>query len=270
MTSSNPERLSGVHVLVVEDVAALRALARLMLEAEGATVVEAPTGQDALALARAQVFDIAMTDLGLPDMPGVDVITGIRAASGGRTPVTVISGAPAEDLTRALEVGAERAFSKPMDWEEVLPYLERRTKTPVSERARAESTKVGATVLIVEDDDAMRAMLRDALEREGYEVIERPDGDSLAILLEGEPCDAVVLDKEMPGGPNGLDLLAFLRTRFPALPVILVTAFGGPDIAREARLRGAHTYLEKPFRVAAILDTLAAAVNQARDARRRG
>jgi DNA-binding NtrC family response regulator len=110
-------------------------------------------------------------------------------------------------------------------------------------------------VLIVEDDGAMRALLRDALERVGHRVIERPDGTDLPDLARHERFDAVILDKEMPG-PNGLELLSFLRNRLPAVPVILVTAFGGLDVAKEAARRGAYSYVEKPFRMATILDTL--------------
>ncbi len=110
-------------------------------------------------------------------------------------------------------------------------------------------------VLIIEDDGDMRALLRDVLERAGHAVIERPDGADLPALAECEHFDVVVLDKEMPG-PNGLDLLSFLRARTPATPVILVTAFGGTEVAREAARRGAYSYLEKPFGMATILETL--------------
>jgi len=79
----------------------------------------------------------------------------------------------------------------------------------------------------------------------------------LSALAERERFDAVILDKQLPG-PNGLDLLSFLRKRLPAVPVIFVTAFGGPGVAMEAARRGAYSYLEKPFRIATVLDTLAA------------
>ncbi|HEV8586001.1 MAG TPA: response regulator [Methylomirabilota bacterium] len=111
------------------------------------------------------------------------------------------------------------------------------------------------TVLIIEDDAAMRALLRDVLERAGHRVIERSDGIDLAEMVERETFDAVVLDKEMPG-PSGLDLLSFLRGRLPTVPVIFVTAFGGAAVAEEAARRGAFSYLEKPFRVSAVLQTL--------------
>jgi DNA-binding NtrC family response regulator len=112
------------------------------------------------------------------------------------------------------------------------------------------------TVLIIEDDYDMRILLRDVLEREGHRVIGRKDGIHLPALVESEPFDVAIVDKELPG-PSGLDLLSFLRRRLPAVPVILVTAFGGPDVKNEAVRRGAYRYVEKPFRVATILETLA-------------
>lgn len=257
MNARARDRLSGVRVLVVEDVAAVRQVIRWMLEAEGATVVEACTGREALDLAGTQTFDVVLTDLGLPDMSGEAVITGIRSASQGRTPVGVVSGAHATALAHALEVGAERAFTKPVNRHALIRYLEDKRKVAVTGNAPARNTETNMTVLIIEDDCDMCALLRDVLERAGHRVIGRPDGIDLPALAELERFDAVIVDKELPG-PNGLDLLSYLRKRLPALPVIFVTAFGGPGVAKEAARRGAYRYLEKPFSVAAILDTLAA------------
>ncbi|MBI2218678.1 MAG: response regulator [Candidatus Rokubacteria bacterium] len=123
---------------------------------------------------------------------------------------------------------------------------------------------VGTTspsVLIVEDDVQMRALLKDFLQRQGYRTIERESGVGLTTLVESEPIDAVVLDKEMPG-INGLDLLSFLHRRLPDVPVVFVTAFGGRDVAAEALRRGAYRYFEKPFRVAAVVDAIGEAMRE--------
>jgi two-component system, NtrC family, response regulator AtoC len=119
------------------------------------------------------------------------------------------------------------------------------------------------TVLIIEDDGEMRALLRDVLERAGYRVIGRKDGTALPALVERERFDAAIVDKELPG-PNGLELLSFLQQRLPDVPVILVTAFGGSAVKHEAERLGAYSYVEKPFRVATILDTLATVSTRAR------
>ncbi len=109
------------------------------------------------------------------------------------------------------------------------------------------------TVLVVDDDAQMRALLRDVLERDGLRVFEEARGAEAILAVESMRPDIVILDQEMPG-TSGFDVLSFLRHRFPGLPVILITAFGGPRVAEEARRRGAHHYLEKPFRLARILE----------------
>jgi DNA-binding NtrC family response regulator len=109
------------------------------------------------------------------------------------------------------------------------------------------------TVLVIDDDDAMRKVLKDFLERDGHRVVEAANGEVAVSLVEVEAFDVVILDKEMPG-MNGLDVLSFLHRRFPSTPVILITAFGGPHVAEESYRRGAIEYIEKPFRLPNVVD----------------
>ena len=109
-------------------------------------------------------------------------------------------------------------------------------------------TPVPPTLLVVDDDLEMRAVLRDYLERDGFAVVDAASAEHALALVELLAFDAAILDKETPG-MNGLDLLSFLRHRCPALPVIMITAFGGVAVAEEAFARGACRYLEKPFRI---------------------
>ena len=112
-----------------------------------------------------------------------------------------------------------------------------------------------ATVLVVEDDPEMRTLLKLFLLRAGYRVIDEARGDRARLLIESEQLDAAIVDKEVPG-LSGLELLSLLRHRRPEVPAILITAFGGPAVAQEAQRRGARYYLEKPFRVAKLLDVV--------------
>lgn len=109
-----------------------------------------------------------------------------------------------------------------------------------------------STVMVVDDDPEMRRLLRDALAQDGFLVREEAGGESLIDALEHEAPSVVVLDKEMPG-PGGLDVLSYLSRRYPSIPVVLITAFGSPAVRIEALRRGATVYLEKPFRVGALL-----------------
>lgn len=112
-----------------------------------------------------------------------------------------------------------------------------------------------ATILVIDDDEEMLAVLKAFLEREGHRVLEHSRGEWAIAAAECERVDAVILDKELPR-MNGFDLLAFFRRRWPEVPVILITAFGGQRVKEEALRLGAARYLEKPFRVAELLDAV--------------
>lgn len=115
--------------------------------------------------------------------------------------------------------------------------------------------KFSTTLLVIDDDSEMLAILKDFLEREGHRVIAESSGERAIATVDLEGIDAVILDKEMPG-MHGFDLLSFFRRRVPDTPVILITAFGGPRVAEEAFRRGAARYLEKPFRMADLLGAI--------------
>ena len=106
------------------------------------------------------------------------------------------------------------------------------------------------TVLVVDDDEEMRNLLKDvlndALRPGGVRLIEASSGERAMAIAMTERFDLVVLDKELPG-MNGLDLLEIFHRRIPEVPVILITAFGGSSVADKAFRYGAKRYLEKPF-----------------------
>ena len=118
------------------------------------------------------------------------------------------------------------------------------------------------SVLVIDDDPDMRQVLSDFLQRSGYRVVEAANGQEGIFAAECEPIDAVILDKEMPG-MNGLDVLSFFRHRCPRLPIIFITAFGGRDDEDESRRRGAWLYLEKPFRVATVVEAVQSVLERA-------
>jgi DNA-binding response OmpR family regulator len=110
-------------------------------------------------------------------------------------------------------------------------------------------------VLVVDDDDEMRTLVRRTLEFEGYEVSERDRGTHVVDDLRRVPFDLIILDKEMPG-VTGVDLLPILRREFPGVPVLFVTAFGGRQVADTVLRLGAARYLEKPFRLAQLREAV--------------
>lgn len=111
---------------------------------------------------------------------------------------------------------------------------------------------ISPTVLVVDDDEAWRAALKDSLEREGFHVVVVARAEWTMPAIELYRPAVVVLDNLMPGPTIGLDLLPILRRRWPGLPIVMMTAFGGLGTADEARRQGATAYFDKPFRVATL------------------
>ncbi len=122
----------------------------------------------------------------------------------------------------------------------------------------------GTRVLVVDDDEGMRAVLRRMLEADGCHVVERDSGLHVLEFLRSEPIDLVILDKEMPG-ISGLDLLPLLRREFPHVPIVFVTAFGGRQVAGSAIRLGAASYLEKPFRLGQLRDVIDGLISRPAD-----
>jgi len=102
------------------------------------------------------------------------------------------------------------------------------------------------TVLVVEDDPAIRRGLVDALQFSGYTVIACEDGDSGMQTALSAELDLVVLDVMLPG-PDGFEILAEVRRARPQLPVILVTARGAEQDRVHGLKTGADDYVVKPF-----------------------
>src|ERR1700683_5455058 len=100
-------------------------------------------------------------------------------------------------------------------------------------------------ILLVEDKAELRAMLRKALERAGYNVEEAPDGNSAIEKVRGRRYLLVLSDLKLPGS-SGLDVLRESRKVEATLPVILMTAFGSVEEAVTAMKEGAFDFIQKP------------------------
>jgi two-component system response regulator HydG len=104
------------------------------------------------------------------------------------------------------------------------------------------------TVLVVDDDPGMCAMLQSRLAVRGFTVLTRSSGAEAVELVQDEPIDVVVTDVTMKT-MNGVELCQRLLESRPHLPVILITAFGSMETAIQAIRAGAYDFLPKPFEI---------------------
>jgi CheY-like chemotaxis protein len=158
-------------------------------------------------------------------------------------PMATVASVPSLDFTLEMEVVDEHGV----------------VERPASGRGR------GTKVLLVEDEDALRRVMKDLLEREGYIVAEARDGVQALDEVDRHAPDIVVLDLNLPG-LDGYSVLRQLRSR-PAtsgIAVVVLTAKGDED--NEARVfeLGADDFITKPFRARALSARLEAVLGRRR------
>jgi len=115
-----------------------------------------------------------------------------------------------------------------------------------------------ARIIVIDDQEPIRRIVRRALEQEGHEVLDASDGEMGMQLLEGHAADVVITDIFMPG-QDGILTLRQVRKKFPAVKVIVISggdSTGLLDLRHDAELLGAVKSLQKPFTAAELIQTV--------------
>lgn len=111
------------------------------------------------------------------------------------------------------------------------------------------------TILVIDDDERVRTLLRNILLFGGYRVIEASDGESGMRHFEEGGFDMVLTDLGMPG-MNGWEVTKLIKTRIPQLPVALITGWGTNLDEKKIKESGVDWIIGKPFQVNEILEAV--------------
>lgn len=113
-----------------------------------------------------------------------------------------------------------------------------------------------ATILIIDDEDMMRGLLRSALQAAGHEVVEAANGRQGLTLYRQKAPDLIITDIAMPE-LNGLDMILELTRHFLRAKVIAISGLGGEkNVLDIAKLLGARRTFQKPFTMPQLLDAV--------------
>jgi CheY-like chemotaxis protein len=119
--------------------------------------------------------------------------------------------------------------------------------TAASATAPGIAVPAGGTILVVDDDEAVRALAKFVVERAGFRVVTARDGDEALKIFRADPgaYRLVLLDLTMPR-MSGAETLVGLRAVRPNVPVIIITGHGEDALAKDEQT-GVMGYLQKPF-----------------------
>jgi nitrogen-specific signal transduction histidine kinase/CheY-like chemotaxis protein len=160
--------------------------------------------------------------------------------------------------------GCTRVYSEPGRGTTVRLYLPRSPETGETEASEPEASpdtvaRAGETVLVVDDEPAVRMLIGDSLRDFGYDVIEAADGaEGLRVLQTRQRVDLLVSDVGLPGGMNGRQLADAARVQRPRLKVLFITGYAENAVFGKGGPEPDMQVITKPF----ALDVLAARIRE--------
>jgi len=199
---------------------------------------------------------------------GLSTVQGVVEQSGGRIRVESAPGTGTLfEVTLPLFVGGEPAETLPRPSPEGMPRITlsgiptrepSRTPVPAAERR-------GLTILVVEDEEATRAVVSRLLAAQGHEVIEAEQGQRALEILSrrASSIDLVLSDVMMPG-MSGPELAERIEARWMGLPVALMSGYAEQTVIARSDGRGNRPILQKPFSPERLADYIATARDQSR------
>lgn len=237
------------RVLVVDDNVDLAENLRELLELEGFDVQVFTSPAAALAKKDELEFDAALLDIRMPDIDGIELCAALAPSHPKAVFVLMTAFTSEARLADVAGSGARAILKKPLPFEQLLELF---------------GAMSAGTVLVVEDDEALRDSLAELLAPHGYRVHIAGSLAEARAALEGESPDVALVDVRLPDG-SGTELAGELLAK--RVDVVLTTAFDGRDVREQLdalRSLGAR-YLEKPFAPTALLDMLAGSARDAVD-----
>lgn len=231
-----------IKLLIVDDEKGLCEYLSDFFKPRGYDVRIATNGKAAVDIARKDKPELALLDINMPEMNGLEALRQIKNVSPSTRVIMITVSDDADTKEKAKVLGADEFINKPF----TTTYLEDVVILKVSEMAKA---KESAKILIVDDEEEARGSLRNILNRRfECDIAEAGTGEEAINLLRKSKFDLVLLDIRMPG-ISGMEVIKESRKLDYKPSIWVVTGFDSEDIAHKVIKEGAEDYIPKPFSI---------------------
>lgn len=245
MIEENQQRrtVKPVKILVVDDDRRIVKTTCDILRVKGHEPIAAFSGEEGVAKVKADPPDCVLMDIKMPGISGVEALKQMKAIAPA-LPVILASAYATDDLLEeAKKAGAYAILAKPLNIQMVLSFLDLMRKEE--------------SILIVDDDANFCRTLKDILTLRGFRVDTESEPDKVVGDIERNHKLVVLLDLKL-GAASGLDVLKRIRSKYPSMPVVLVTGYRQDmgDVIKKGLSVGASTCLYKPLEIDALLGVI--------------
>jgi signal transduction histidine kinase/CheY-like chemotaxis protein len=247
--------LAGHSVLIVDDNRANRAMLGELLRAYGMKVSEAGSGSEALGML--QHVQLAVIDLQMPEMDGLQLAAAIRARADGGMPLMLLTSQSATvDALQLQRLDVRHCLNKPVRREEFLIGLcsmlgidARLPQAPAAHRDDLAQPRLGGTVLIVEDNEINQKVASAMLASLGLKSAIAPNGQVAVDRVRTETFDLVLMDCQMPvmDGYAATAAIRALPDERRRVPILALTANAMQGDEARCLAAGMDGFLTKPL-----------------------
>jgi CheY-like chemotaxis protein len=236
--------MAQTKVLVVDDDASLRVTLAANLELEGFKVLEADSGEAALAAVQAEGVDLVLTDIRMPGIDGVQLFRRLKRLLPG-VPVVLMTAFALEQLVQeALGEGVFALLFKPFDVGLAARMIDRAAHA--------------ATVLVVDDAQENASYIAEVLREAGLRAVAVFDGESALETVKQGNIDVCVVDMVMPG-VDGPQFARRLRELNASVALIAMSGLSIPEMIQQMAAAGAFSVMRKPFMPRELMRVIAGA-----------
>lgn len=236
--------MTSWRILVVDDEIDTCANLSDILGDLGYQVDVAYDGPSALELVKRNSYDVALLDLKMPGMDGLELYRRIKQLQSGTVAIVVTAYASSNTANAALAAGAWQIVPKPVDLSKLLTLVDKAVDQPM--------------VLIVDDDHDLCDTLWDLFRERGYRVCLSHDPSGAADRLRQRQYQVVLIDMKLPTG-SGAEVFRLVRQANPQARTVLVTGARSEmeQLVEQTLAAGADAACYKPFDVTKLLEILA-------------
>ena len=231
------------RILVVDDELDTCANLSDILGELGYQVDVAYDGPSALELVEQKRYDVALLDLKMPGMDGLELYRRIKELQSGTVAIVVTAYASSNTAQEALAAGAWRILAKPVDFPQLMKLVDEAIEQPL--------------VLVVDDDRELCDTLWDLFRERGYRVSMAHDTTQAELQLRQAAFQVVLIDMKLPEG-DGSQVFRLVREANPQARTVLITGLRSETerLVEQTLAEGADAACYKPFDVKKLLETL--------------